>query len=157
MFTQNERVNKEEQARRAQLALDKANVELIEKEEIQFQEYAKKVRLKKFLIKSYDVIHFKFMYFQMLISTCIVCSILQVIDHCKEGGRNVYPLEKAARWGSGGGSGPNFPGKAGVRPSYMVSDKSGVQMPHFQNDTTEESKLQVYGKTPSKNRLGFVW
>ncbi|RUS71231.1 hypothetical protein EGW08_021012 [Elysia chlorotica] len=118
----NERVNKEEEAKRAELALDKANVELIEKEEAQFQEYAKKV-----------------------------------IDHCKEGGRNVYPLQKAAKEGAGGGLGPTFPGKGGIRPSYMVCDKSGVQMPHYQRDTTDETKLQVNGKNPSKNRLGFVW
>ena len=42
-FFQNERVNKEEEGKKVQLALDKANVELIEKEEGQFQEYARKV------------------------------------------------------------------------------------------------------------------
>lgn len=41
--SQNERVNKEEDYRRTQLALEKANVELLEKEEAQFQEYARKV------------------------------------------------------------------------------------------------------------------
>ncbi|KAI8793239.1 cilia- and flagella- associated protein 210-like [Biomphalaria glabrata] len=116
----NESVNKEEEARRTQLALDKANVELMEKEESQFQEYAQRV-----------------------------------IDHCKKGGRNVYPLEKAAKIGSGGGSGPVFSGK--VRPSYLVNDKSGVQMPHYQKESTEETKLQINGCSPSKNRLGFVW
>ncbi|XP_005104825.1 coiled-coil domain-containing protein 173 isoform X2 [Aplysia californica] len=118
----NERVDKEEDSKKAQLALDKANVELIEKEEAQFQEYARKV-----------------------------------IDHSKQGGRNVYPLEKAAREGAGGGLGPTFPGKGGIRPSYMVSDKSGVQMPHYQRDSTNETKQQIHGKNPSKNRLGFVW
>lgn len=108
--------------KKAQLALDKANVKLIEKEEEQFQEYARKV-----------------------------------IDHCREGGRNVYPLEKAAKEGAGGGLGPTFPGKGGVRPSYMVCDNSGVQMPHYQRDSTNDTKEQIYGKNPSKNRLGFVW
>lgn len=118
----NERVNKEEEGKKVQLALDKANVELIEKEEGQFQEYARKV-----------------------------------IDHCKAGGRNVYPLEKAAREGAGGGLGPQFPGKGGVRPSYMVQDNSGVQMPHYQRASTNETKKQINGTNPSKNRLGFVW
>lgn len=118
----NERVNKEEDSKKSQLALDKANVELIEREEMQFQEYSRKV-----------------------------------IDHCKQGGRNVYPLERAAREGAGGGLGPQFPGKGGIRPSYMVSDKSGVQMPHYQRDSTNETKTQISGKNPSKNRLGFVW
>jgi len=118
----NERINKDEEAKKAQLALDKANVELIEREEKQFQEYANKV-----------------------------------IDHCKQGGRNVYPLERAAKEGAGGGLGPQFPGKGGVRPSYMVSDKSGVQMPHYQRNSTNETKQQIFGKNPSKHRLGFVW
>lgn len=118
----NERVNKEEESKKAQLALDKANVELIEREEQQFQEYANKV-----------------------------------ISHCKQGGRNVYPLERAAKEGAGGGLGPQFPGKGGIRPSYMVSDNSGVQMPHFQRSSTNETKQQIHGKNPSKNRLGFVW
>ncbi|CAL1540031.1 unnamed protein product [Lymnaea stagnalis] len=118
----NERVNKEEDNKKAQLGLDQANVELIAKEELQFQEYARKV-----------------------------------IDHCRQGGRNVYPLEKAAVMGAGGGLGPTFPGKGGVRPSYMVADNSGVQMPHYQRDSTNETKLQINGKSPSKNRMGFVW
>merc|ERR1719336_3415995 len=84
----NERVNKEEDSKKAQ-----------------FQEYARKV-----------------------------------IDHCRDGGRNVFPLEKAAREGAGGGLGPQFPGKGGIRPSYMVSDKSGVQMPHYQRDSTNDTK-----------------
>jgi len=115
-------VNKEEDSKKSQLALDKANVELIVREEMQFQEYSSKV-----------------------------------IDHCKQGGRNTYPLERAAREGAGGGLGPQFPGKGGIRPSYMVSDKSGVQMPHYQRDSTNETKTQIGGKNPSKNRLGFVW
>ena len=80
-----------------------------------------------------------------------------MIDHCRDGGRNVFPLEKAAREGAGGGLGPQFPGKGGIRPSYMVSDKSGVQMPHYQRDSTNDTKQQINGKNPSKNRLGFVW
>ena len=81
----------------------------------------------------------------------------KVIEHCEKGGRNVYPLRKAAREGAGGGTGPIFPGKGGIRPSYMVSDKSGKQMPHYQRDTTNEVKENVYGKAGSKKRLGFVW
>lgn len=101
---------------------DKANLELLQKEEQQFQEYAKKV-----------------------------------IDHCEQGGRNTYPLRKAAKEGSGGGLGPVFPGKGGLRPSYMTQDKSGVQLPHYQRSTTEDIKRQMFGKSDTKNRLGFVW
>ncbi|XP_062566128.1 cilia- and flagella- associated protein 210-like [Saccostrea cucullata] len=81
----------------------------------------------------------------------------RVIEHCEKGGRNVYPLRKAAKNGAGGGKGPVFEGKGGIRPSYMVSDKSGKQMPHYQRDSTEETKDSIYGQTKSKKRLGFVW
>ncbi|XP_076461037.1 cilia- and flagella- associated protein 210-like [Babylonia areolata] len=81
----------------------------------------------------------------------------KVIEHCEQNGRNVYPLRKAAQEGAGGGLGPVFPGKGGVRPSYMVQDKTGVQLPHFQRVTTENVKQAIYGKADSKARLGFVW
>ncbi|KAK3104153.1 hypothetical protein FSP39_024871 [Pinctada imbricata] len=81
----------------------------------------------------------------------------KVIEHCEKGGRNVYPLRKAAQTGAGGGKGPVFNGKGGIRPSYMVMDKSGKQMPHYQKDSTEETKDTIYGQAPSKKRLGFVW
>ncbi|KAL4636187.1 coiled-coil domain-containing protein 173-like isoform X1 [Arapaima gigas] len=41
----------------------------------------------------------------------------QVIDRAEETARNTYPLNKAARKGSGGGLGPVI---GGVRPSYLV-------------------------------------
>lgn len=81
----------------------------------------------------------------------------KVITHCKKGGRNVYPLQKAALEGTGGGQGPVFKGKGGVRPSYMVNDQSGVQMPNYQRGTTDEIKQQIYGKNNTNKRLGFVW
>ncbi|CAH1789509.1 unnamed protein product [Owenia fusiformis] len=80
----------------------------------------------------------------------------RVIDHCEKGGRNTIPLRKAAKAGAGGGAGPVFEGKGGVRPSYMASDQSGVQMPNYQRDTTEETKSNIYGEA-SQKRLGFVW
>lgn len=123
LFAQmDERRQDEENEKKAQLALDKANEELVLKEEKQFQEYASKV-----------------------------------IDHCEKNGRNVYPLRKAAQEGAGGGLGPVFPGKGGVRPSYLVQDKTGVQLPHYQRATTENVKQEIYGKNDSKARLGFVW
>ncbi|XP_052096126.1 cilia- and flagella- associated protein 210-like [Mytilus californianus] len=118
----NDRKGKEIGKKQKELALDRANLELIAMEEEQFQEYATKV-----------------------------------IEHCEKGGRNVYPLRKAAQTGAGGGVGPKFEGKGGIRPSYMVSDKTGRQMPHYQRDSTEETKDNIYGKAPSKKRLGFVW
>ena len=122
LSAQDERKQVEADVLKQQLALDKANEDLVRKEEQQFQEYASKV-----------------------------------IEHCEKNGRNVYPLQKAAGAGAGGGRGPVFDGKGGVRPSYMVQDKTGVQLPHYQRNTTENVKHQIYGKAPSKARLGFVW
>jgi len=81
----------------------------------------------------------------------------KVIGHCANGGRNVYPLQKAAQEGAGGGRGPVFDGKGGVRPSYMVADQSGVQMPNYQRGTTDETKQRIYGNGHTNKRMGFVW
>ncbi|KAK3592985.1 hypothetical protein CHS0354_023210 [Potamilus streckersoni] len=80
----------------------------------------------------------------------------KVIQHCEKGGRNVYPLKKAAQSGAGGGKGPQFHGKGGIRPSYMVTDQSGKQMPHYQKESTKAVKANN-DDVPSKKRLGFVW
>ncbi|KAH3715195.1 cilia- and flagella- associated protein 210-like [Dreissena polymorpha] len=80
----------------------------------------------------------------------------KVIEHCEKGGRNTYPLRKAAAPGHGGGAGPVFEGKGGIRPSYMVMDKSGKQMPHYQRDSTEETKQNIHD-VETKKRMGFVW
>ena len=105
-----------------QLDIDRKNQELVEQEETQFQEYARKV-----------------------------------IDHCEQGGRNTIPLHNAAREGAGGGLGPQFPGKGGVRPSYMVNDQTGVQLPNYQRDATVSVKKDIYGDGTTGKRLGFVW
>ncbi|XP_033639467.1 coiled-coil domain-containing protein 173-like isoform X1 [Asterias rubens] len=111
---------KEEQEK---LEMDKKNLELLAMEEIQFQEYAKKV-----------------------------------IDHCEEGQRNTYPLRKAAREGHGGGLGPVFEGKGGIRPSYLVNDHTDVELPHYQRNSTDNVKYSHAGNTgKTSKRLGFVW
>lgn len=81
----------------------------------------------------------------------------RVIEHCEKGDRNVYPLRKAAQPGVGGGRGPLFIGKGGIRPSFMVADQSGVQMPNYQRGTTDETKRTIYGNGQTNKRLGFVW
>lgn len=67
----------------------------------------------------------------------------------------MYPLERAARMGYAGG--PCLTDKGDAQPNYLVSDTSGVHMPHYQRDSTNEVKLQQNGNNPGKNRLGFVW
>nr|XP_019945607.1 PREDICTED: coiled-coil domain-containing protein 173-like [Paralichthys olivaceus] len=61
----------------------------------------------------------------------------QVIHAAAEAQRDVLPLRKAARGGIGGGLGPVF---GGVRPSYMVQDCSGAQMPNNISGATQNIK-----------------
>ncbi|XP_077071483.1 cilia- and flagella- associated protein 210 [Siphateles boraxobius] len=80
----------------------------------------------------------------------------QVIETAEKGGRNIYPLLKAGREGIGGGLGPMF---GGIRPSYLVHDESGVQMPSYVNGTTQNIKElnETDDIQQSKKRLGFNW
>ncbi|XP_052004775.1 cilia- and flagella- associated protein 210 [Xyrauchen texanus] len=80
----------------------------------------------------------------------------QVIETAEKAGRQTYPLLKAAREGIGGGLGPTF---GGLRPSYLVHDESGVQMPTYVNSTTQNIKElnQTIDIIRSKKRLGFTW
>ncbi|CAL8321699.1 unnamed protein product [Merluccius merluccius] len=80
----------------------------------------------------------------------------QVIRAAAEAQRNVFPLNKAAREGLGGGLGPVV---SGVRPSYLVQDNSGVEMPRYVCGTTQNIKelnetVDIEG---AKKRLGFTW
>ncbi|KAM4698071.1 cilia- and flagella- associated protein 210 isoform 2-T2 [Rhinophrynus dorsalis] len=83
----------------------------------------------------------------------------QVIDSVTKAGRNPYPLKKAAQRGMGGGHGPVFTERAGIRPSYLVQDTSGVQLPAFQNNTTQQIKeIHDTGDiAQGKRKLGFTW
>ncbi|KAM9851246.1 cilia- and flagella- associated protein 210 [Aulostomus maculatus] len=73
-----------------------------------------------------------------------------------EAQRNVFPICKAAKEGIGGGLGPSF---GGVRPSYLVQDQSGAQMPKYITDTTREIKKlhETVDIQEAKRRLGFTW
>lgn len=80
----------------------------------------------------------------------------QVIEDAKVAERNLFPLIKARNEGPGGGRGPIFEGKAGLRPSYIVNDKTGVQLPHYHRE--DSIKTRVYGHVgKTENRLGFNW
>jgi hypothetical protein len=74
----------------------------------------------------------------------------KVIDEAKARGGNTKPLEKAAVKGSGGGHGPIFDGKGGVRPSYMAMDSTGVQLPSYHS----KSKGVLLD---TQKRIGFTW
>ena len=82
----------------------------------------------------------------------------KVIDHCEKGERNVHPLKKAAKEGHGGGHGPVFDGKGGIRPSYLSHDKIAVELPYYQKGSTDDVKYAHVGKSSNtRKRLGFVW
>ncbi|XP_023142157.2 cilia- and flagella- associated protein 210 isoform X2 [Amphiprion ocellaris] len=70
--------------------------------------------------------------------------------------KNLFPLCKAAREGIGGGQGPVF---GRFRPSYLVQDRTGAQMPKYVSGTTEDIKKrnEVVDIQEAKRRLGFTW
>lgn len=70
--------------------------------------------------------------------------------------RNVFPLCKAAREGTRGGLGP---ASSGVRPSYLVHDSSGAQMPNYVSGATQTIKKlnEAVDIQDAKRRLGFTW
>eukprot|EP00073_Rattus_norvegicus_P045031 XP_017447179.1 PREDICTED: coiled-coil domain-containing protein 173 isoform X2 [Rattus norvegicus] len=62
-----------------------------------------------------------------------------------------YPMVKAVQEGVGGGRGPPFVGRGGIRPSYQANDVTGVQLPFY------NSQGSKYDFQKSKRRLGFTW
>uniref|UniRef100_A0A665VHL9 Trichohyalin-plectin-homology domain-containing protein n=2 Tax=Echeneis naucrates TaxID=173247 RepID=A0A665VHL9_ECHNA len=80
----------------------------------------------------------------------------QVINAASDAQRNIFPLRKAAREGIGGGHGPVF---SGVRPSYLVQDCSGAQMPKYVSGVTQDIKKlhEAVDIQEAKRRLGFTW
>ncbi|XP_075789697.1 cilia- and flagella- associated protein 210 isoform X2 [Pelodiscus sinensis] len=83
----------------------------------------------------------------------------QVIDSESKTARNIYPLLKAAKEGAGGGHGPVYRERGGIRPSYQARDINGTQLPSYNCNTTEEIKeLNSYDNIQQgKGRLGFTW
>ncbi|XP_035264062.1 coiled-coil domain-containing protein 173-like isoform X2 [Anguilla anguilla] len=80
----------------------------------------------------------------------------EVINTATEAKRNTLPLRKAAREGIGGGLGPIF---GGLRPSYLVHDSTGVELPKYVSYKTQDIK-ELYETNDiqlAKKRLGFSW
>lgn len=79
-----------------------------------------------------------------------------LIDTAKVAGRTPCLLQKAAREGIGGGLGPIF---GGVRPSYLVKDDTGVQMPSYVGAASQDIRElnEVTDIQKAKKRLGFTW
>uniref|UniRef100_A0A2K6UY08 Cilia and flagella associated protein 210 n=1 Tax=Saimiri boliviensis boliviensis TaxID=39432 RepID=A0A2K6UY08_SAIBB len=63
----------------------------------------------------------------------------------------IYPLVKAVQEGPGGGRGPVFVDRGGIRPSYQANDITGVQLPFYNPQGPK------YNFQKSKRRLGFTW
>ncbi|XP_038278197.1 coiled-coil domain-containing protein 173 isoform X6 [Dermochelys coriacea] len=82
----------------------------------------------------------------------------QVIDSESKTARNIYPLLKAAKEGAGGGHGPVYKERGGIRPSYQARDINGTQLPSYNCNTTEVKELNTNGNIQqTKGRLGFTW
>ncbi|XP_045726233.1 cilia- and flagella- associated protein 210 [Mirounga angustirostris] len=64
----------------------------------------------------------------------------------------IYPLVKAVQEGHGGGRGPVFVNRGGLRPCYQANDGAGVQLPFYNSQGSKYSNFQK-----SKGRLGFTW
>ncbi|MCJ8732728.1 hypothetical protein PDJAM_G00214750 [Pangasius djambal] len=79
-----------------------------------------------------------------------------VIQKASEAQRNTSLLHKATKEGIGGGLGPVF---GGIRPSYLVQDQSGVQLPSYACSTTQGIKElnETTDFQKAKKRLGFTW
>ncbi|XP_045909561.1 coiled-coil domain-containing protein 173 [Micropterus dolomieu] len=75
-----------------------------------------------------------------------------IIRAAAEAQRNVFPLCKAAREGIGAAS-------SAVRPSFLVQDRTGAQMPKYVSGATQNIKMlnEAVDIQEAKRRLGFTW
>ena len=55
---------------------------------------------------------------------------------------------------AGGGRGPVFSGKGGVRPSYQVTDGYRVELPSYSNNQLLPPSLR---RKNTMKRMGFTW
>ncbi|XP_053343353.1 cilia- and flagella- associated protein 210-like [Clarias gariepinus] len=78
-----------------------------------------------------------------------------MIQRARETQRDTMLLHKAAKEGFGGGHGPVFDG---VRPSYMVQDPTGAELPSYWCNSTQTIKElnESTNIQDAKEQLGFV-
>ncbi|XP_054471948.1 cilia- and flagella- associated protein 210 [Anoplopoma fimbria] len=79
-----------------------------------------------------------------------------IISAAAEAQRKVFPLCRAASLGIGGGHGPV---SSGLRPSYLVQDLTGAQMPKYVSGATQSIKQlnEAEDIQDAKRKLGFTW
>ena len=53
----------------------------------------------------------------------------------------------------GGGKGPVFSDKGGLRPSYQTTDSTGIELPSYES---KELPVSCYRRDTQK-RMGFTW
>ncbi|XP_028928392.1 coiled-coil domain-containing protein 173 [Ornithorhynchus anatinus] len=76
----------------------------------------------------------------------------QIIDFESKTTQQLYPLYKASQKGVGGGRGPVYKERGGIRPSYQAKDFHGTQLPLYSSQAATRGDFQK-----SKRRLGFTW
>lgn len=77
----------------------------------------------------------------------------KLIEHVQRENPNIYPLVQAAKSGGGGGHGPIYNGKGGIRPSFQVRDATAVEMPSYIPHVQQPRRGYRRGET--QKRLGF--
>ena len=77
----------------------------------------------------------------------------KLIGQVQKANSNICPLKQAAKSGGGGGHGPIYDGKGGIRPSFQVRDATAIEMPSYIPRNQEPRQGWRRGET--QKRLGF--
>ncbi|KAI6659377.1 coiled-coil domain-containing protein [Oopsacas minuta] len=77
----------------------------------------------------------------------------KLIEQVHKENPNIYPLVQAAKSGGGGGHGPIYDGKGGIRPSFQVRDATAIEMPSY--IPHNQVPRRGYRRGETQKRLGF--
>ena len=77
----------------------------------------------------------------------------KLIKQVEKENPNIYPLKQAAKSGGGGGHGPIYDGKGGIRPSFQVRDATAIEMPSY--IPHHQDPRQGWRRGETQKRLGF--